>query len=79
MNDDAYFKDFTDVIDNDPEIAEEIGILKFTTYVGDSAKCNIPKIESSVYKCHQILGIVPQEKEYNIEFRKSWAKKLFNV
>jgi hypothetical protein len=74
MNDDAYFKDLKDVIDDDPEVTEELGIIKLP-YVRDSAKCNVPKIQNSGYKCHQILGIVPQEKENNAEFRKAWAEK----
>jgi hypothetical protein len=32
MNEDAYFKDFTDVIDNNPEVAEELGIIKFKLF-----------------------------------------------
>jgi hypothetical protein len=30
MNEDAYLKDLIDVIDNDPEVAEELGLTKFT-------------------------------------------------
>jgi hypothetical protein len=27
INDDAYFKDFIDIIDSDPKVAEELGII----------------------------------------------------
>jgi len=29
-NEDAYFKDFMDKIEDGPEVAEEFGIIKFT-------------------------------------------------
>jgi len=29
-NEDAYFKDFMDKIEDGPEVAEELGIIKFT-------------------------------------------------
>jgi signal recognition particle GTPase len=66
-----------DVIENDPEVAEELGFIKFC-YVRDSSKCNIPKIQGSGYKCHQILGIAPQEKENDGSFRKAWAEKIIH-
>jgi len=49
-------------------------IIKFC-YIRDSSKCNIPKIQGSGYKCCQILGIAPQEKENEGGFRKAWAEK----
>jgi hypothetical protein len=48
-NEDAYFKDFSDAVNNDPKVAEELGIIKFT-FVRESSKCNIPKLQSSGYK-----------------------------
>jgi hypothetical protein len=45
-NKDAYFKDFMDKLEDKPEVAEELGIVRFT-YVRDSSKCNIPKIQAS--------------------------------
>ncbi len=62
-------------MENDPGIAEKLGIIKFT-FVRESSKCNIPKLQSSGYKCRQILGIVPQEKENDADFRKNWADKI---
>ncbi len=62
-------------MENDTGIAEKLGIIKFT-FVRESSKCNIPKLHSSGYKCCQILGIVPQEKENDAEFRKNWADKI---
>jgi hypothetical protein len=56
------FKDFINVIESEPEVAEELGIIKFC-YVRDSSKCNIPKIQGSGYKCHQILGIARDKME----------------
>ena len=76
MNEDAYFKDFIDVIENNTEVAEKLGIIKFC-YIRDSSKCNIPKIQGSGYKCRQILGIAPQEKENDGCFMKAWAEKTF--
>jgi hypothetical protein len=35
-NEDTYFKDFMDKLENKPEVAEELGII------WDSSKCNIP-------------------------------------
>jgi hypothetical protein len=77
VNMDAYFKDFADVLDSNPQVAESLGIVK-VTYVRDSSKCNIPKIQTSGYKCQQLIGIVPQEKENNSDFRRAWAEKIIN-
>lgn len=74
-NEDAYFKDFVDKIENDPELAEKLNIIKFA-YVRDSSKCNLPKIQGSGYKSRQIIGIAPQEEENNAEYRKAWAEKI---
>jgi hypothetical protein len=56
---------------------EKLGIIKFC-YIRDSSKCNIPKIQGSGYKCRQILGIAPQEKENDGCFRKAWAEKIIH-
>ncbi len=77
MNEDAYFKDFINVIENDTEAAEELGIIKFC-YIRDSSKCNIPKIQGSGYKCRQLLGVALQEKEWDGCFRKAWAEKIIH-
>ncbi len=77
VNMDAYFKDFADVLDSNPQVAESLGIVK-VTYVRDSSKCNLPKIQTSGYKSQQLIGIVPQEKENNSDFRRAWAEKIIN-
>jgi len=64
-----------DKLEDEPEIAGELGIIRFT-YVRDSSKCNIPKIQASGYKSRQIIGITPQAKENDAIFRKSWAEKI---
>ena len=56
-------------------IRKKVESVKFT-YVRESSKCNIPKIQASGYKSHQIIGIAPQEKENDAIFRKSWAEKI---
>jgi len=61
--------------EDEPEVAQELGIIKFA-YFQDSSKCNIPKIQASGYKSRQIIGIAPQEKENNAIFRKFWADKI---
>ena len=76
-NEDAFFKDFMDKLEDEPEVAEELGIIRFT-YVRESSKCNIPKIQASGYKSRQIIGIAPQEKENDAIFRKYWAEKIIH-
>jgi hypothetical protein len=66
-----------DKLEDEPEVAEELGIIRFT-YVRESSKCNIPKIQASGYKSRQIIGIAPQEKENDAIFRKYWAEKIIN-
>jgi hypothetical protein len=75
---DTYFKDFMDKLEDEPKVGEELGIIRFT-YVRDSSKCNIPKIQASGYKSRQIIGIAPQEKENDAIFRISWAEKIFSI
>jgi hypothetical protein len=64
-----------DKLEDETEVAEELGIIRFT-YFRDSSKCNIPKIQASGYKSHQIIRIAPQEKENDAIFRKCWADKI---
>ncbi len=66
-----------DKLEDEPEVAEELGIIRFT-YVRESSKCNIPKIQASGYKSRQIIGIAPQEKENDAIFRKYWAEKIIH-
>jgi len=65
------------LLEDEPEVAEELGIIRFT-YVRESSKCNIPKIQASGYKSRQIIGIAPQEKENDAIFRKYWAEKIIH-
>jgi hypothetical protein len=74
-NEDAYYKDFLDLLDTDPKVGNDFGIIK-VTFVRDSSKCSIAKIQSSGYKAHHFLGIAPQESENNNEYRKKWADKI---
>ena len=55
---DAYFKDFLDNLDNDSSIAEKLGIIK-VTFERESANFNNAKTQLSGYKSRQILGIAP--------------------
>jgi hypothetical protein len=61
-NEDAYFKDFLDILDTDSKVGNDLGIIK-VAFVRDSNKCSIAKIQSSGYKAHHFLGIAPQESE----------------
>jgi hypothetical protein len=72
---DAYFKDFLDNLDNDSSIAEKLGIIK-VTFERESANFNNAKTQLSEYKSRQILGIAPQEKENDSDYRKDWADKI---
>jgi len=57
-DEDVYFKDFLDNLDNDSAIEDKLGIIKLT-FVRESAKCSIAKTQVSRYKSRQILGIAP--------------------
>jgi hypothetical protein len=76
-NEDAYYKDFLDLLDTDPKVGNDLGIIK-VAFVRDSSKCSIAKIQSSGYKAHHFLGIAPQESENDNEYRKKWADKIIN-
>ena len=74
-NEDAYFKDFLDLLDTDPKVGNDLSIIK-VAFVRDSSKCSIAKIQSSGYKACHFLGIAPQESENDIEYCKKWADKI---
>ena len=74
-DEDAYFKDFLDNLDNDSTIAEKLGIIK-VTFERESANFNNAKTQLSGYKSKQILGIAPQDKENDSDYRKDWADKI---
>jgi hypothetical protein len=74
-DEDAYFKDFLDNLDNDSSIADTFGVIK-VIFVRESAKCSIAKTQSSRYKSRQILGIAPQNKENDPDYKKYWADKI---
>ncbi len=76
-NEDAYYKDFLDLLDTDPKVGNDLGIIK-VAFVRDSSKCSIAKIQSSGYKARHFLGIAPQERENDNEYRKKWADKIIN-
>ena len=76
-NEDAYYKDFLDLLETDPKVGNDLGIIK-VTFVRDSSKCSIAKIQSSGYKARHFLGIAPQERENDNEYRKKWADKIIN-
>jgi len=56
QNDDAYIKDFIDLIEKEPDVADKLGIFK-VVYVRNSDKVNLPKTQSNGFKCKQILGV----------------------
>jgi len=77
-NEDAYYKDFLDLLDTDPKVGNDLGIIK-VAFVRDSSKCSIAKIQSSGYnKARHFLGIAPQESENDNEYHKKWADKIIN-
>jgi len=61
-NEDAYYKDFLDLLDTEPKVGNDLGIIK-VAFVRDSSKCSVAKIQSSGYKACHYLGIAPQESE----------------
>jgi hypothetical protein len=50
QNDDAYIKDFIDLIEKEPDVADKLGIFK-VVYVRNSDKVNLPKTQSNGFKC----------------------------
>ncbi len=78
QNEDAYYKDFLDLLDTDPKVGNDLGIIK-VAFVRDSSKCSIAKIQSSGYKARHFLGIAPQERENDNEYRKKWADKIIAI
>jgi hypothetical protein len=48
-NEDAYYKDFLDLLDTDPKVGNDLSIIK-VAIVRDSSKCSIAKIQNSGYK-----------------------------
>jgi hypothetical protein len=76
-NEDAYFKDFLDLLDTDPKVGNDLGIIK-VAFVRDSSKNSIAKIQSSRYKARHFLGIPPQESENDNEYCQKWADKIIN-
>ena len=76
-NEDAYYKDFLDVLEKDPEVSESLGIIK-VAFVRESSKCSIAKVQGSGYKSRHFLGIAPQEFENDADFRKKWAEKIID-
>jgi hypothetical protein len=77
FNEDAYFKDFLDVLGSNPKISQDLGIIK-VAFARESLKSNVAKIQSSGFKGRQFLGIAPQDHENDSEFHKNWADKIIN-
>jgi hypothetical protein len=77
-NEDAYFKDFLDVLNNDSKISNDMGIIK-VAFVRELNKCSITQTKTSGYKAHQFFGIAPQEAESDAEFCKKWADKIIDI
>jgi hypothetical protein len=75
MTEDAYFKDFIDIPDEDPSIAEKLNIINIIS-IRKSAKCTIAKTQINGYRMKQIIGMTPIDKEDDPEFRKLWAENI---
>jgi hypothetical protein len=58
LNEDAHYKDFLDLLDKNPKISEDLGIIK-VAFIRESSKCSITKYKTSGYKSHHFLGIAP--------------------
>jgi len=43
-DEDAYYKDFLDLLDSDPKVGNDLGIIK-VAFVRDSSKCSLTKIK----------------------------------
>jgi hypothetical protein len=76
-NEDAYCKVFLDLLDTDPKVGNDLGIIK-VAFDRDSSKCSIAKIQSSGYKACHFLGIAPEESKNENEYCKKWADKIIN-
>ena len=76
-NEDAFIKDFVDLLDGDKEqkISNDLNIIK-VVYARKDAKASIAKLQSSGYKSRVILGVAPMEHENDAEFRQKWANKI---
>lgn len=70
-------KDFIDLIEKKPDVADELGIFK-VVYVRNSDKVNLARTQSNGFKCKQILGVAPDDRENSPDFRKRWAEKIIN-
>jgi hypothetical protein len=76
-NEDAYYKDFLDLLDTDPKVGNDLSIINIA-FVRDSSRCSLAKIQSSGYKARHFLGIAPQGSKNDNEFHKKWADKIIN-
>ncbi len=78
MNEDVYFKDFMDKLEDEPEVAEELGIIRFT-YVQDSSKCNIPKPRLQGINPVKLSGFHPKKRKMTLYLGNLGLRKLFNI
>jgi hypothetical protein len=44
-NEDAYYKNFLDLLDKEPRISEDLGKIK-VDFIRESSKCSIAKIQT---------------------------------
>jgi hypothetical protein len=78
LNEDVYFKDFMDKLEDEPEVAEELGIIRFT-YVQDSSKCNIPKPRLQGINPVKLSGFHPKKRKMTLYLGNLGLRKLFNI
>lgn len=76
-NEDAYIKDFIDLLDKDESVAENLNIAK-VVFARESAKVSIAKMQTSGYKSRVIVGTAPDDRENDETFRKDWAAKIID-
>jgi hypothetical protein len=77
-NEDTYFKDFMDKLEDEPEVAEELGIIRFT-YVQDSSKCNIPKPRLQGINPVKLSGLHRKKRKTTIYLGKIGPRRLFII
>lgn len=72
---DAFLKTFIDALDDKPQLAKSLGIIKVVNPRA-SSKASVAKVQPNGYKCKVFLGIVPKEKENDPDYRRLWCDKI---
>jgi len=72
---DAYIKDFIDVLESDDRVSENLKILKVIHPRG-SSKVSVPKTQPSGYKQRVLIGLASPKDENDPNFRRAWADKI---